>query len=246
MHFFIGIDDTDNLETRGTGYRARQLSELIAYEKCGNVIGATRHQLYVHEDVPYTSHNSSACIEVENGDREQLIAVSRKFLISIAAVGSDVGLCVAEKKQISDEIIQWGLRAKREVLTMDEAYKIAENNGIHLEGLSGLHTGIIGSMAGVGLRLTGNDGRYIWLPGKDFREIQGIMSKEQLLKQSMAKRVIDLETKIDIPLNSVINTGEWTRPIILNSEPVIVVSKSDSDSNIWLCPPKEILKKLSD
>ena len=30
MRFLVGIDDTDNLESRGTGHRARQLSEALA------------------------------------------------------------------------------------------------------------------------------------------------------------------------------------------------------------------------
>jgi len=30
MRFLVGIDDTDNLESRGKGHRARQLSEALA------------------------------------------------------------------------------------------------------------------------------------------------------------------------------------------------------------------------
>ena len=42
---YIGIDDTDNLETRGTGFRARQLIERLQECRLGEGIGVTRHQL---------------------------------------------------------------------------------------------------------------------------------------------------------------------------------------------------------
>jgi len=66
MKIFIAIDDTDNLESRGTGFRARELAGLLQKEKCGQIIGVTRHQLFVNENIPYTSHNSSACISLES------------------------------------------------------------------------------------------------------------------------------------------------------------------------------------
>lgn len=56
MRYLIGIDDTDNLESRGTGFRARQLLQRLAEAGFARPLGITRHQLYVHSDIPYTSH----------------------------------------------------------------------------------------------------------------------------------------------------------------------------------------------
>ena len=53
--YLFGIDDTDNKFSRGTGFRARHLSSLINQELLGDVLSITRHQLYVHSDIPYTS-----------------------------------------------------------------------------------------------------------------------------------------------------------------------------------------------
>ena len=64
MRCLIGIDDTDNPDSRGTGFRARQLGEWLRKEGLAQVRGITRHQLYVHPSIPYTSHNSSACLDV--------------------------------------------------------------------------------------------------------------------------------------------------------------------------------------
>ena len=60
-------------------------------------------------------------------------------------------------------IVEWGRRAKVEVLSMDEAYEIAAGAGIHLEGLTGEKTGVIGALAAVGLRRSGQDGRFLEL-----------------------------------------------------------------------------------
>ena len=45
----IGIDDTDNLESRGTGYRARMLARHLGEAQLGTVTGITRHQLLVDD-----------------------------------------------------------------------------------------------------------------------------------------------------------------------------------------------------
>ena len=66
MKIFIAIDDTDNLESKGTGFRARELAALLQMNHCGQIIGVTRHQLFFNEQIPYTSHNSSACISLES------------------------------------------------------------------------------------------------------------------------------------------------------------------------------------
>ena len=65
MKVLIAIDDTDNLETPGTGHLASDLIDLLEKEGLGKGSPITRHQLYVHEDIPYTSHNSSMCFEAE-------------------------------------------------------------------------------------------------------------------------------------------------------------------------------------
>jgi len=167
MKYLIGIDDTDNKESRGTGYNSRQLAAAIEAENLGDVSGITRHQLFVHPDIPYTSQNSSACLEVTSDISNDLIVFCRNFMLNIGAVGSDVGVCIVEKNKISEEIINWGVDAKSIVLKMEDAIEKSERNNIYLEGLTGTKDGIIGALAAVGLRAGGNDGRFIWLNSKE-------------------------------------------------------------------------------
>ena len=126
MRFYIAIDDTDNLEatedegsgkSMGTGARARELAARLIEHAPARHIGITRHQLFVDDAIPYTSHNSSACIVLE-GDLDPddaiplLVAMSAAHLVERSAEGSDAGLCVAEDSQVGPEIVDWGLRVE--------------------------------------------------------------------------------------------------------------------------------------
>ena len=98
--WLIGIDDTDNLDSRGTGHRARCLLRALADAALATPLGVTRHQLLVDDRIPYTSHNSSACLQVRaDAASAAVLAFCRAFLRDTAAPGADVGLCVAVPEQ---------------------------------------------------------------------------------------------------------------------------------------------------
>ena len=72
---FIGLDDTDTLESRGTGHLARQIAAALASDH--TLLGVTRHQLLVDPRVPCTRNNSCAAIVLNgdgNVDAESLLA----------------------------------------------------------------------------------------------------------------------------------------------------------------------------
>jgi hypothetical protein len=58
--FFIGLDDTDTLESRGTGQLARQIAAVLAADY--PVLGVTRHQLLVDPRCRKPGTTSSAAI----------------------------------------------------------------------------------------------------------------------------------------------------------------------------------------
>ena len=71
-----------------------QLAAAIEAENLGKVRGITRHQLFVHPDIPYTSQNSSACLEVTSNNYNEIKDYCRNFMFHIGAIGSDIGLCI--------------------------------------------------------------------------------------------------------------------------------------------------------
>jgi hypothetical protein len=240
--FFVGIDDTDNLESRGTGHRARQLGALLDDVGIG-VTGITRHQLLVDPRIPYTSHNSSACLAVrcEAAREEELIERSREFLLQDSAPGSDAGLCVARQEQADVDVIAFGCRAKREVLEAPDAHALAGKTAIHLEGLTGTRIGVIGALAGVGLCASGDDGRYLWMRG--LRELQGIVRADAILALGVDE--IATEDGRRAEAADRIDVGQWPRPIPRAGRVVLLVEDAAGSEWQWQLIPKDRIKQLS-
>ena len=172
MQILISIDDTDNLESRGTGELASLIAEELESNGWGRAGFVTRHQLLVHPDIPYTSHNSAMCFpaEIAEGALEKVIAHAGEFLRRESAPEADPGLCVAVIDRVvgPDQLLLFGRKAKESVLTKDDAYALASTLGVHLSEHGGTGQGVIGALAGAGLRLGGNDGRLrgsITVPG---------------------------------------------------------------------------------
>ena len=109
---YVGLDDTDTLESRGTGRLARDVAAVLSQRF--RVFGVTRHQLLVHPDIPFTSHNSCAVIHLETSDAvvDEVFEIVKKVMLGDFIVGSDPGLAVALLGQVSPAIIAFGQDAK--------------------------------------------------------------------------------------------------------------------------------------
>jgi hypothetical protein len=146
---------------------------VLEQEGCGFVSDITRHQLFVSRWIPYTSHNSAACIRLQmsrQADISKIHALCGAFLRRESAAGSDAGLCIAPLASVSRVVREFGLSAKKTVLSQAEARTLARVEGLVLEGYTGTQGGVIGALAAVGLRAAGTDGRFLWLRG--IREVQ--------------------------------------------------------------------------
>lgn len=180
MTIFVCMDDTDNLKSRGTGRLARAVAMELA--KTYPVHGVTRHQLYVHPDIPYTSHNSCGVIHINMEGTQYLddiFEIARDEMFNDFIDGSDPGLSVANHKQITPSLIAFGRDAQQIVLNQKKARTLAKNLKIRLEGLGGTEDGVIGSMAGLGLASTQNDGRFLQIGC--IRDLVGPQTVEDLI-----------------------------------------------------------------
>lgn len=244
MRCLIGIDDTDNLESRGTGFRARQLGASLADAGLGTVRGITRHQLFVHPSIPYTSHNSSACLDtdIDRASLDEVRGHCRDFLARESAPGSDAGLCLAAFDEVADDLVEFGQSAKGTIRTQDEARSLAARRGVHLEGVTGDQGGVIGALSAVGLRRGGHDGRFIWLEG--VRELTGTISAGALL----ATTGIDSVESTDghpLPADAMVLVDPWPRPVLLHGKAVLLAEKNqDGDQHVgWKILRKEAVRR---
>ena len=240
MNSLIGIDDTDNLESRWTGHRVRQLANWLAENQLATPNGITRHQLLVDPQIPYTSHNSSACLSVETESADDVWEACREYLLRESAIGSDVGLCLCRLESVPGQVREFGRRAKIEVLTMREAEQIASDSGIRLAGLTGTGGGIIGALAGVGLRRAGEDGRFLWLPG--LRELKGAYPVSQICLNGHINRVCTLDGA-DLTSETLVDVGKWVRPVLRGGRATLYVEEQNHE---WYSLPKDRIKILSD
>jgi hypothetical protein len=244
MRCLIGIDDTDNLESRGTGFRARQLGARLAEAELGRVRGITRHQLFVHESIPYTSHNSSACLDVDLVDArwDEVRVFCRDYLAQESADGSDAGLCLAAFDAVAEELVAFGRRAKDHVLTQDEARALAARHDTHLEGVTGDQMGVIGALAAVGLRRGGHDGRFIWLEG--VRELTGTMTAGALLATTGIDSVESTDGR-PLPAEAEVLVDPWPRPVLLNGRAVLLTEANGDqhERSGWRILSKETIRR---
>jgi hypothetical protein len=246
MRILVCIDDTDNIESRGTGELAEILAKSIEKNKWGKSEPVTRHQLLVHPDIPYTSHNSSMCFLAEIG-AEYLIAFTvfaEAFLLRESAEGSDPGLCVVNLDELSDpeSLIAFGRKAKTQVITKEEAYRLAESLHIHLSEHGGSGLGVIGSLAGTGLRLTGNDGRFrgkIKIDAEnDIIDVAEIKHKSSI---SIVKTLDGRELKDD----EKIRLGEKVKTVLLEGKCTLLVfpiPEQQAVDALWQTCTKQHLK----
>lgn len=224
MKTFVCIDDTDNLETKGTGALASMMIEQIEKNGWGKCSYITRHQLYFHPDIPYTSHNSAMCFEISHYAEifHELKKFAVEFLEKETAEGSDPGLCIADYDKITDakKLMEYGRRAKKEILSKDIAYNTAKELGVYLSEHGGTGGGVIGALAGVGLRLTGNDGR---IKGKIYFPIPGSkLTVRQIIENSDIDKVQSLEGMI-LENHETVRLGEKIKAVYLDYSKVLLV-----------------------
>lgn len=252
VDLLIGIDDTDNAYTPGTGRRARALLRELQAAGLGSPAGATRHQLLVDDRIPYTSHNSSACLAWRSpgGDphevRSAIIEFAGQFLERVCPPDADPGLAVVVPSELAGgapQLIEFGHRAKREVLCPNEARELAGTLGVHLSGHGGTREGTTGALAAVGLHLSGNDGLFITLPGI-----------RKLPDRATIETVFDL-TPIDLARDDahrqprygeVIDLGDWVRPVLLDGLAVLLLEPPQcrgNGSRTWRTAPRSVVKQ---
>src|SRR5579864_5965055 len=125
--YLVGVDDTDDPESRGTGHLVRDIGARIAAASLAEVRGISRHQLFFDPRIPYTSHNSSLCLDADIAPHRvgELSEYCRGYLRAESARGADAGLCIVAWSKVSADIIAFGRRVKTEIVTQQEARSLA-------------------------------------------------------------------------------------------------------------------------
>ncbi len=246
MKIFVAIDNTDNIESRGTSELAEMLSKTLARKGWGKGGAVTRHQMLIHPDIPYTSHNSAMCFiaDMHKTMLDEFICFAQDFLANESTTGSAPGLCVADHSgnEITRKLMDFGLSAKERVLEKKDAYNLARILNVHLSEHGGTGQGIIGALAGVGLRMIGNDSRFkghfkIKPPG-------ALISVGDLKKTSGVGVVKSLEGQM-LDDEEMVILGEKVKAVLLENRSTMLVYEAGNGHVFakWHTCTKQQLRK---
>jgi len=155
-------------------------------------------------------------------------------------------LCIAAWNDITEKIQEWGRRAKKEVLQLANAKDLAVTNKIYLEGFTGTLIGQIGALAAIGLRKSGNDGRFIWLAGPTgLRELKpGIFNLEELKINTGIRNFITING-LPLEKNCRVLCHDWIRPILKDGHPCLILEKAKNEQYEWKTATKEYIRTIS-
>jgi tRNA(Ile2) C34 agmatinyltransferase TiaS len=222
MRVYVGFDDTDNIDAdRGTGKLARWFENELP-EDC-ILEGVVRQQLLVDERIPYTSHNSSACVIVDAPDPScvaLLIERAAEHVERHSLEGSDPGLCVAYGDDtVLAGLVAFGRDCTARIATQREALKAASAS--HLSGHGGTNDGIIGAAAAVGLTVSGWSGRFIEY-GK-LRRLSDPIRVSELERSNIVVVSGDRDARVPAPEDLVYTKG-WLRPRLWGRRAVLLVT----------------------
>ncbi|MGX9462181.1 DNA-binding protein [Shewanella sp. A14] len=241
-NWLISIDDTDDIGTKGTGEIAEEIAQILADISGGKASFITRHQLFVHPDIPYTSHNSSMCFSLCSPlSQDEILRHAVAHLVSESAPAADPGIAILNLDSANDVsiLIDFGRKAKSEVITKDTAYALAEKMNLSLTEHGGTGQGVIGALAGLGLRLMGCDGR-----------VKGKIRLGQLDDVPLEQSVADILTQTG--LDAVVSTDQYhlkldervqlkgkVKAVYLEHKFVLLVHR---DVDVWRNVSKQVLQ----
>lgn len=217
MNFYLCIDDTDDaVKNIGTGKIASMIYDALRDKGSVMRYGVTRHQLLLDPRIDYTSHNSAMCMEGSTGlDADEIWKISEEYLLRMRAETSNPGICLYIPPEIPDEelLCTFGRKAKEQVLVIEDAVKTAEKtSGVRLGAPAGNGNGQIGALAGIGLRLGGNDGTF---RGKITLDSEAVCTAAEMKKRLGIENIHTL-TKENIPDDAFVRTSGNVKLIYRN------------------------------
>lgn len=146
----IGLDDTDIPTEGATWTLANNIANEIQDEKGYRYLEHITCQLY-----PNNPNKTKNCVSiilvfaVKEEDEEDLID-SVKSKLRDKTLSENTAFVVYDKLEIPKDVQRYGIEAKKSMKSFDEAERIANENNIRIEYVTG-KAGLIGALAAVGL-----------------------------------------------------------------------------------------------
>ncbi len=224
--FLLCIDDTDELGGEiSTGLLAEEIAAFAG--SFAPVSLVTRHQLLLDPRINYTSHNSCMCFEawLTKEQKQSVLNFAIELLERKSTPSAEPGIAAAFEKDIlsAQGLINFGKSVKQVFLSTERAFEIAREQNVFLKELKSGARGVIGALAGIGLRLSGSDGK---IRGK-FELKKSNLSVAELLGLNFIGAVADENFKPLSPSERVNLIGAL-KPVFLDFKATLLVKKEAS------------------
>ncbi len=171
-----------------------------------------------------TSHNSSMCLKARltESQKQSALNFALDLLWHKCTSGAKPGIAATFEKDIANvqELINFGRSAKEIFLSTERAFKTASTQNVFLKELKSGARGVIGAPAGIGLRLSGNDGK---IRGK-FELEKSNLSVRELLGLNFIEALADENFKPLSP-NELVNLIGALKPVFLDFKATLLVKK---------------------
>lgn len=146
VRVIVGVDDTDTKE-KGASW--------VAALKMGNSCPVGRfidHKIIqLNPEVPSKTTNccsTAVSFAVTEKEIPELIEFCRDF-IKKESYSEDAVITIYKGLSIPEELQRYGIRAKTEILTEEDAFEAARENGVQVISVTGMK-GVIGAVAAIG------------------------------------------------------------------------------------------------
>ncbi len=147
----IGVDDTDSSTKGATFSTALQLASILdRSSRDFKFLRLTLSLNWPANPAKTTNNAASGLVFAVKPGREKELVSSFERLIRRATVSKQTGMVVMEKIRSPDVLKTYARKVKREQVTVDEAFKAAEEAGVQAIPITG-ERGLIGALAVVGL-----------------------------------------------------------------------------------------------
>ena len=122
---YVGIDDTDTLESRGTG----RLARTIAAELATQIRNFRRHPSPTFRSPRHTLHipqqlRRNPCPSATSAMAD-IFATTKKLMLEDFIEGSDPGLAISSTEQVTPAAVAFGQDAKTMIVTQQRALNVA-------------------------------------------------------------------------------------------------------------------------
>jgi len=235
MKIYVALDDSRQLDGGKAGETASVLTRVIEEKGWGRCSIPSRHRLYPNPATGCKKHNTarSFSADIEAQYLDCFITYACELIKATGTPDSNAGLAVAipELMENVQELIDYAGRVKEGLVDKAEALAMARKPGLYVLELNGTGQGIIGAVAGVGLRITGNDGQF---RGKLqlSKEVDYVATVREIIDKTYVEQVKNMGFE-NISDDETVRMGEKVKVVLLDDKYTLMVFPTEIEEPKW-------------